>query len=124
MPLANKAAASHVWLRMIALPEPDRHDPVKRADTATSMCDLRAALCIANGIPQGEIDPAGGYDLTRAAYERVRQSWRNVAEGRGLDPDCERPAYDRAVAYWAARQPEFTDGDDWLAGVLKPETEI
>ena len=28
--------------------------------------------------------------------------------------------YENAFTRWAARRPEFTAGDDWLAGVHKP----
>jgi len=109
-------------IRRIALNA--RHpDPVLRADNRTSVCDARAALCIAQGVPLDQIDPASGYDLTRAAYESVRTSWRRHVQMHGFSEEYDRPDYEAAFGYWAARRPQFTDGDDWLAGLLKPETE-
>lgn len=105
-----------------------RLDPVLRADGRTSVADARAALCLAQGVPLDEIDPASGHDLTRRAYESVRASWRWNAGMHGLDEDGGLTdwfarVHDEALAWWAARRPEFTDGDDWLAGIHKPETE-
>ncbi len=88
-------------LRMLALGDPGlRHtDPVAAADLRTSMDDARAALCIAQGVPLGDIDPASGHNLSRAAYETARSEWRaRVAE------DGFSEQYDRA-RYLAARAP-------------------
>jgi hypothetical protein len=90
--------------------------PVARADARTSMADARIALCIAKGVPLDEIDPASGYSLTREAYDHARDSWRWHASHHGLT-ECTRPWLEEAFARWAARRPDFTDGDDWLAGV-------
>lgn len=102
-------------------------DPVERADIRTSLADARAALCIAQGVPIEDIDPASGCNLSRAAYERSRASWRWNATMHGLDDDGLSEFFarlhDEVFAYWAARRPQFTDGDDWLAGIHKPEPE-
>lgn len=43
-----------------------RHaDPVAYADLVTSMCDQRAALCLAIGVPVEHID-RDGYDVSRS----------------------------------------------------------
>lgn len=122
--------ATRARLRMLSLAKPElrRIDPVAAADNRTAMCDARAALCIALGVPLDEIDPSSGHDLTRRAYEDVRASWRWNAEMHGSGEDGRLPAWfvrahAEAVAWWSARRPEFTDGDDWLAGAHKPETE-
>lgn len=122
--------ATRARLRMLSLAKPElrRIDPVAAADNRTAMCDARAALCIALGVPLDEIDPSSGHDLTRRAYESVRASWRWNAGMHGLDEDGGLTdwfarVHDEALAWWAARRPEFTDGDDWLAGIHKPETE-
>lgn len=87
-----------------------------RADSRTSMNDARAALCIAGGVSLDEIDPSSGHDLSRRAYEHVRDSWRWFASHHGLS-DYTRPLLERAIAYWVARRPDLAEGDDWLAGV-------
>lgn len=87
------------------------------------MNDARAALCIALGVPADDIDPASGHNLTRASYESVRASWRRQVEMHGFSEQYDRPAYESAFGYWAARRPQFTDGDNWLAGLVKPEPE-
>lgn len=100
-----------------------RSDPVLRADGRTSVADARAALCIAQGMPVDEIDPASGHDLTRRAYEDVRLSWRRYVEMHGFSEEYDRPRYEAAFAWWAARRPDLTAGDDWLASIHKPQTE-
>lgn len=123
--------ATRARLRMLSLAKPElrRIDPVAAADNRTAMCDARAALCIALGVPLDEIDPASGHDLSRAAYESVRASWRwntemHAATEDGRFPDWFARAHAQAVAWWSARRPEFTAGDDWLAGVRKPNDTI
>ena len=100
-----------------------REDPVLRADGRTSVADARAALCIAQGVPVDEIDPASGHDLSRSAYEDVRLSWRRQVAMHGFSEQYDRPRLESAVGWWTARRPQFTAGDDWLAGVHKPEPE-
>lgn len=95
-------------------------DPVLRADGRTSVADARAALCVAQGVPLEDIDAASGHDLSRSAYEDVRLSWRRHVEMHGFSEEYDRPRYENAFTRWAARRPEFTAGDDWLAGVHKP----
>lgn len=121
--------AAHARLRMMSLAKPGlrRTDPVAFADNRTAMNDARTALCIALGVPLDEIDPASGHNMTRAAYERSRESWRWNAAMHGLTADGLTDWYARAheemFAYWAARRPQYTAGDDWIAGILKPETD-
>lgn len=93
------------------------------ADRETSLADARIALCVAQGNALDDIDPASGYSLIRESYERVRQSWRNQAKQPGWSESL-RPALEKALAFWSERRPEFTEGDDWLAGLLKPEEEM
>lgn len=122
--------ATRARLRMLSLAKPElrRIDPVAAADNRTAMCDARAALCIALGVPLEEIDPSSGHDLTRRAYEDVRASWRWNAEMHGLTGDGQLTdwfagAYGEALAWWSARRAQFAAGDDWFAGIHKPETE-
>ncbi|HZP49650.1 hypothetical protein [Actinocrinis sp.] len=117
------AALARQRMRAFADPDKYRHDPVAAADNRTSMCDARIALCIALGVPAEDIDPASGYDLSRATYESVRASWRRHVEMHGFSEQYDRPRYEAAFGSWASRRPQFTNGDDWLAGVLKPEPE-
>lgn len=105
-------------MRSLANPDRYRHDPVARADNRTSMNDARTALCIALGVPLDDIDPASGHDLTRRSYESVRQSWRDQVAMHGFSEQYDRPRYEAAFGYWAARRPQFTD-DDWLASLAK-----
>lgn len=114
---------AHARLRMLALADPGlRHaGPVAAADLRTSMDDARAALCIAQGVPFGDIDPASGHNLTRAAYEAARAEWRQRVGEYGFSEQYDRPRYQAARDRWERRRPQFTDGDDWLAGLIKPD---
>lgn len=47
-----------------------RTDPVAYADLVTSMCDQRAALCLADGVPVEHID-RDGYDVSRSGPRKV-----------------------------------------------------
>ncbi|GAB2717987.1 hypothetical protein [Streptomyces bullii] len=105
-----KAAAVHREERAKLTPE-------QVADRKTSMADARIALCVAQGNSLDDIDPASGYSLSRESYERVRQSWRNQAKQPGWN-ECLRPDLEKAVAFWSTRRPDFTEGDDWLAGLV------
>jgi hypothetical protein len=88
--------------------------PEQVIDRETSMVDARIALCVAEGIAIDDIDPASGYSLSRKSYESVRQSWRYTIREHGWS-ECYRRDLEEVLAYWAARRPEFTEGDDWLA---------
>ncbi|MEV0996905.1 hypothetical protein [Nonomuraea sp. NPDC050202] len=88
-------------------------DPVMEADRRTSMNDARTALCLARGIAEKDIDPATGYDLSAAAYERVRASWQYLARHHGLSRFFDGPAYQRAIDNWRARRPGLVV-DDWV----------
>jgi hypothetical protein len=112
----------HAELRMLsigALHRDRANSPVGWADTQTSMADARIASCLADGIPIEDIDPCG-YDLTRRAYESSRRSWRTNWHTCGGTPSYRRGMQD-AHDWWAAIRPEYIDGDDWFAGLTKPE---
>lgn len=47
-------------------------DPVAHADLVTSMCDQRAALCVAIGVPLEHID-RNGYNTARSASREGAQ---------------------------------------------------
>ncbi|GAA1065252.1 hypothetical protein GCM10009574_028650 [Streptomyces asiaticus] len=95
-------------------------DPVAEADRLGAMADARIALCIANGVAIDDIDPSGGYNLSRRAYDEARRSWREMVEQHGFNELYDRPRYQKAYAFWAERRPEFAAGDDWLEGIYAP----
>jgi hypothetical protein len=86
-------------------------DPDKR----TSMADSRIALCIAGGVDMDDIDPASGYNHSRAAYDRCRDSWVWNIKQHGFSDIYDGPAIARAIANWTTHRPDFIEGDDWLA---------
>lgn len=93
-----------------------RHYALSRdSDQRTSMADARIALCIARGVAMDDIDPASGYDYSRAAYDESRRSWVIYIRDWGLSDFYDRPHLDRAIANWATRRPDFLAGDDWIA---------
>lgn len=94
---------------------------VEGADQRTSASDARIALCIASGIALDDIDPSSGHDMSRASYESVRASWRRIVQEHGWSEFFDRPVYEEVIAWWTERRPEFVDGDDWLAGLLKED---
>jgi hypothetical protein len=89
---------------------------VEGVEQRTSMNDARIALCVALGREPDDLDPNSGHDLSRAAYESVRESWRWNIQMHGWNDWYERNLED-ALAWWRERRPEFLDGDDWLAGL-------
>lgn len=109
-------------LKMTAVHREDRARlmPEQIADRGTSLADARIALCVAQGNAIDDIDPASGYSLSRESYERARQSWRNQAKQPGWS-EYLRPDLEQAIAYWAERRPEFTEGDDWLPDLATKE---
>lgn len=84
-------------------------------DQRTSMADSRIALCIAGGVDMDDIDPASGYDYSRAAYDRSRDSWVWNIKQHGFSDIYDGPALKRHIADWATHRPDFIAGDDWLA---------
>src|SRR5882757_8919452 len=84
------------------------------SDQRTSMSDARIALCIALGVDMDDIDPASGYNYSRSAYDRARQSWVVNIRDHGFSDFYEGAALTRAIANWTTHQPDFIDGDDWL----------
>lgn len=83
-------------------------------DQRTSMADARIALCLARGVDMDDIDPASGYNRSRDAYDRCRQSWVVNIRDHGLSDLYEGPALARAIATWTEHRPDFIAGDDWL----------
>lgn len=83
-------------------------------DQRTSMADARIALCVARGVAMDDIDPASGYNYSRGAYDRCRQSWVVNIRDHGFSDFYEGAALTRAVANWTAHRPDFIAGDDWL----------
>ncbi|WND24174.1 hypothetical protein [Streptomyces violaceus] len=89
---------------------------VEGVEQRTSMNDARIALCIAMGRNLDDIDATSGHDLSREAYESVRESWRWNIQMHGWNDWHER-GLKNAMANWRERRPEFVDGDDWLDGL-------
>jgi hypothetical protein len=86
-------------------------------DQRTSMADSRIALNIARGVALDDIDPASGYDYSRAAYDDVPPtpgSW-NIKQHWGYSDIYDRDALRRAIPTGTARRPDLLAGDDWLA---------
>lgn len=111
-------------LRMSALahrmvPE-GRISTAERADLATSMTDLRTALCLALRVPLDDIHPAAGTNITFAAYERSRQSWLNAIEDTGW---TEYTVRDCAAAgeRWERMRPEYVEKLPWPAAGIYPD---
>lgn len=108
-------------LRMMRLArQRDTLKTVEGVEQRTSMNDARTALCVALGRNLDDIDPASGHDLSREAYENVRQSWRWNIQMHGWTEWFER-GLNEVLTYWRERRPEFVEGDDWLAGIIKED---
>jgi hypothetical protein len=113
----RRIAAARIRATALHREERSKLTPEQVADRMTSLADARIALCAAQGNSLDDIDPASGYSLSRESYERARQSWRNQAKQPGWN-ECYRPDLEKAIAFWSERRPEFTEGDDWLAGLV------
>jgi len=113
----RRIAAARLKATAVHREERAKLTPEQIADRKTSLADARIALCVAQGNSFDDIDPVCGYSLSRDSYERVRQSWRNQAKQPGWN-ECYRPDLEKAIAFWSERRPEFTEGDDWLAGLV------
>ncbi|WP_428956210.1 hypothetical protein [Streptomyces sp. cg35] len=98
----------------------DTLQTVEGVEQRTSVNDARIALCVAVGRDVDDIDPTSGHDLSREAYESVRQSWRWNIQMHGWSDWFERNLAE-VLAFWRERRPEFVDGDDWLAGIIKED---
>ena len=114
-------ATTEARLRIMRLArQRDTLTTVEGVEQRTSVNDARIALCIAMGRSFDDIDATSGHDLSREAYEDVRKSWRWNIEMHGWTEWWERNL-NEALAWWRERRPEFVDGDDWLAGILKED---
>lgn len=87
---------------------PDRH---------ATLADTRTAINLANGVHISEIDPAGGYNVSPAAYEDVHNDWATYLNGRTPD-EWDRRDLTATRAYWAAVRPDLVADDDWAARLL------
>jgi hypothetical protein len=99
-------------LRLVCAARPRTGDAVADADHQTAMADLRAAVCLANGVSPDDIGPRG-HDHSKAGYARVRVSWVRHIEQFGLGMFDDNP--ERVLGYWREVQPELARGDDWRA---------
>ncbi|MFE9735447.1 hypothetical protein ACFYO9_33890 [Streptomyces sp. NPDC005863] len=114
-------ATRNARLRMMRLArQRDTLASVEGVEQRTSMNDARIALCIAMGRDLDDIDATSGHDLSREAYENVRASWRWNIQMHGWNDWMQR-GVDEALANWREHRPEFVEGDDWLAGVVKED---
>ncbi|MFI1799828.1 hypothetical protein ACH427_21085 [Streptomyces sp. NPDC020379] len=98
--------------------------PVREADRLTSMADARIAICVASGVAIEDIDPASGYNHSRAAYERARASWIDLIRQHGASEFHEVRDIAWARGLWAEKRPEFVEGDDWLTEALDAHKEF
>ncbi|KPI31404.1 hypothetical protein OV320_2620 [Actinobacteria bacterium OV320] len=114
--------AKEARLRIMRLArQRDTLKTVEGVEQRTSVDDARIALCIALGVDLDDIDPTSGHNLSRSAYESVRESWRWNIQMHGWTEWWER-SLNEALASWRERRPEFLDGDDWLKGIpLEPK---
>ena len=97
-------------LRLMAAARPLTGDPVADADHQTTMADLRAAICLADGMPADDIGPLG-HDHSAAGYARVRASWVSHIAMFGLSMFEDGP--DEVLTMWRGIQPGLAAGDDW-----------
>lgn len=103
-------------VRLVVNARPPTGDPVADANHATTMADLRAAVCISAGVAIDDISPLG-YDHSDAGYARVRASWVHHIGQWGITMfDCH---VDDAFALWADARPDLTAGDDWREAGVK-----
>lgn len=82
-------------------------------DRRTSLADARIALCVAAGVDMADIDPSFGYDCSRRAYDRSRESWIRHVQQAGYSDFYNRGLLNDMTAYWVRRRPQFIAGDDW-----------
>ncbi|MEU0739235.1 hypothetical protein [Streptomyces sp. NPDC006134] len=86
-------------------------------DRRTSLADARIALCLESGVAIDDIDPASGYNHSRAAYDRARASWIDLIRHHGASSNYEVRDIERARARWVEVRPEYVT-DDWLTAAL------
>jgi hypothetical protein len=98
-------------LALMARARPRTGDPVADADHATSMADLRTAVCLSGGVSPDDIGPLG-HDYSAAGRGRVKLSWLRHIEQFGLamfDVTVEEVQAD-----WAAHRPDLAhEGESW-----------
>lgn len=97
-------------VRLVVNARPLTGDPVADASHATTMADLRAAVCISAGVSVDDISPLG-YDHSDAGYACVRAGWVAHIRQWGITMfDCH---VDEAFALWQDARPDLAAGDDW-----------
>ncbi|MFD7738025.1 hypothetical protein [Kitasatospora sp. NPDC059800] len=95
-----------------------------KADQQTSMADARTAICLANDVAIDDIDPATGYNHSRHAYYRVRDSWVDLIRQHGYSELYQLADITEVRALWAEKRPEFVEGDDWLTEAFDAHREF
>lgn len=138
-PTGHEQARVEVRLRMSALAQrmtPGHPLPaVERADMASSMTDLRTALCLAMGVPIEDIHPGTGHNLTWESYLRSHRDWVNFTEMFGWKScggrhcvgvccgrfDCTARQCTQAGDRWARMRPEYVEKLPWPTPGVDPE---
>lgn len=102
--------------RLRQIPIVDRAtDPVGAGDRWATLADCRTALVLARGVDIADIDPTTGHNISRAAYERSRESWlRLIADEGGWTSYTEQGCAE-AGANWARRRPQYLADLPWPA---------
>lgn len=99
---------------------PSRKGP-EHAAAVEQMTQLRVELLRARGVAERDISE-DGHNISAQTYELSRASWlREIRDDGPSDwlVDGARTAHAR----WVERRPDLAAGDDWLAGVVKPEND-
>ena len=91
------------------------------AAAVQEMNRLRGELCRVRGVAEQDIS-ADGYDISQCAYEHVRDRWIEEVSTPWAS-DWVLDGARKAHARWVEHRPDLAEGDDWLAGVAKPETD-
>jgi hypothetical protein len=101
-------------VRLVVNARPPTGDPVTDADHATTMADLRAALCLATGVPQEYISSLG-FDISDKGYANVKASWVRYIGQWGWSAQFDGPHLARAFDLWRHDRPDLAVDGDWFA---------
>jgi len=104
--------ATRAWLRVVDVANQPAETRVEVADRETSKADARAALCLANGVPPDDIDPATGLNVSRDAYQQARGSWVRFLSGHRLSDYVVRDCRE-AGRRWRELRPEWVAELPW-----------